>query len=168
MRKVKPWLFIAVIFIAGAVAGAALTMSFGPPFRHLPFQAMNKQWMDRLTKELDLTADQQAKIQPIVTDSANQLQAVRREQFEKVTKIVDTTNKAIAAVLTPEQRQKLEKIESEMDQNRDKIFPGHKRMWDHGGPPPGGPGQHWPPGGPRPGGEAEPAPPPPPEPAPSK
>ncbi len=170
MSKVKPWLFIAVIFIAGAITGAALTMGFGPPFRHNPLQAMNKLWMSRLTQELNLTPDQQAKIQPIVTDSADQMQKVRRDQFEQMTKIIDATNKAIAAILTPDQQQKLAKMESEMDQNRDKMFPGHKRMHEYGGPP-GGPGQHWPMMPPPPQDDQKPvdqAAPPPPPPPPAK
>lgn len=150
MSKVKPWLLIAVIFLAGAVTGAALTMVLGPFFRHSPSQTAI--WMQHLTQRLDLTPDQQAKIQPIVTDGVNQMQNVRKQQIEQMTKTIDAMNKAIAAILTPEQQEKLDKMEKEMDQNRDRMFPGHKHMWDHGGPggPPGGPGQHWqrPPPGP--------------------
>ncbi len=153
MSKVKPWLLLAVIFIAGMVAGAALTIALAPHGKRP--QGLTRQMMDQLTKQLDLTPDQQAKVLPILTDSSRELLTVRREQFEKMSKIIEKTNQQLAGVLTPEQQAKLAKMQKEMEENRDKMFPGRKRA---GGPPqgpgPGGP----PPGTPPPGQDAPPPP----------
>ena len=72
---------------------------------------MNPQRMlQMLTKKLDLTDDQQAKILPILQAQTDQLKALHDdtslsddEKHEKMRTIRQSTNKQIAAVLTPEQ-----------------------------------------------------------------
>jgi Spy/CpxP family protein refolding chaperone len=154
MSKVlKPWLVLAVIFIAGALSGAALTMALAPHFMHPPGEAqMRTKWMTHLTQKLNLTPDQQAKIQPILEDAAKSIQSLHREEVGKVSQIFKSTDDQIAAILTPEQNAELKKMQAE----REKAFPGH--MHFHGGPDggPGGEPPHMPPPGP-PG--AAPAPP---------
>ena len=68
----KPWLVLAIIFIVGVVTGSALTIGLAPHFKHPPAPPqMKRHWMEYLTQRLDLTADQQAKIQPIVADATS-------------------------------------------------------------------------------------------------
>jgi len=133
--KLRPWLVLAVIFIAGAVTGAALTIGFASHWMQPPgAQQMRNNWMMHLTHRLNLTADQQAKIEPILADAGNQLQSLHRDEVEKVSQIMEKTNSQIAAILTPDQQAELQKMEKEMDQNRDRMFPGHH----HWGQPPDG------------------------------
>jgi Spy/CpxP family protein refolding chaperone len=141
--KLKPWLFLAMIFIAGIMTGAALTIGLGPHFKSNPgAQQMKSRWRAHLTERLNLTADQQSKIEPILTDSENKIQEARKTNMETVSQIIQKTNAQIAAILTPDQQAQLEKMSKEMDQNRDRMFPGH-HSW---GGPHGGPGSGPPPG----------------------
>jgi len=95
-----------------------------------------------LTKRLDLTPEQQAKIDPILAASENDMQAARKDNADRVSQIIKKANAQIAAILTPEQQAALEKMSKEMDQFRDRKFPGHGHPWGGPGgmPPRGGPG----------------------------
>ena len=69
--------------------------------------------LQRLTTELNLTADQQTKIKPILEDARTQMQANRQDtslaQQDKMAKnkeLRDTENTQINAVLTPDQQTK--------------------------------------------------------------
>jgi Spy/CpxP family protein refolding chaperone len=139
--KLKPWLFLSLIFIAGIMTGTALTVVYSSHFLKPPgAQQMKDRWKTLLIQRLNLNADQQAKIEPILTDSENQIQVARRDNMQTVSQIIEKTNAQIAAILTPNQQAALEKMSKEMmDRNRDR-FPGHMHQWGgpHGGP--GGPG----------------------------
>jgi Spy/CpxP family protein refolding chaperone len=133
----KPWFYLAVIFLAGGVTGASLVVGLGPRFSHPPTdRQMRNTWMLNLTRRLNLTADQQAKIEPILTDA-------HRNEVEQISQIMKKANDQVAAVLTPDQQAELQKMQKEMEQNRDRMFPGpghhhpwgpHDDMPHHGGP----------------------------------
>jgi Spy/CpxP family protein refolding chaperone len=156
----KPWMVLAIIFIVGVVTGSALTIGLGSRFMHPPGEAqMKHHLMTRLSERLNLTADQQVKIDPILSDTAAKIQAVHHEDVDRVSQIIKASNDQISALLKPEQQAKLQKMESE----REKMFSGHLHSW---GPPRDGPdGMHHH-GGPDDEGGMPPAPPPPPPPAP--
>ena len=153
--KFKPWLLLGVIFIVGVVTGSALTIGLASRFIHPPGeQQMKLHWMARLTDRLNLTADQQAKIQPILTDAATKIQSLHRDEVERGSQIFKAANDQISDLLTPEQKVGLQKMESE----REKKFLDHMRPW--GAPPRDGPGGMHRHGGPDNG--VMPPPPPPP------
>jgi Spy/CpxP family protein refolding chaperone len=140
----KPWLILATIFIAGMAAGGALTFALSAHFMHPPDEAkMQGNLMNFLTRRLDLTPDQQAKIQPIVVDATTQLRSLHREEIDHGAKIMKEADDKIAAILTPQQQAELQVIEKE----REKMFSGHMHPWGagpmhhHGGPDDGPPPQ---------------------------
>src|ERR1700733_12887240 len=103
--KLKPWLFLALIFVAGIMTGVALTVGLGSHFRSESGpQQMKSHWMLHLTHQLNLTNDQQAKIDPILTDAENKIQAARKENMDTVSDIIQKTNAQIATILTPDQQ----------------------------------------------------------------
>jgi Spy/CpxP family protein refolding chaperone len=136
MNKLKPWLLMGGIFVIGVVTGGALSFGLGAHFMHGPMdnRDMNKHWMAHLTKELNLTADQQAKIQPILADADVRFHALFRDEKQQGAQIFRETDDKIAAVLTPDQEAELKKMEAE----REKMFPGHRHSpgdkFDHGAP----------------------------------
>jgi len=130
----KPWLVLGIIFIVGIVTGSALTIALGSHFMHPPGeQQMKHHWMMHLTARLNLTPDQQAKIEPILTDATTKLQSVHRDEMGRGAQIFKAAHDQISALLTPEQKVELQKMESD----REKMFSGHIRPW---GPPHEGPG----------------------------
>ena len=158
MSKWKSWLFLAVIFVAGIVTGSALTLWLAPRFMHHPGPSQLKQvWLAHLTRQLNLTPDQQAKIDSILTEADRNIQRARREEADNIAQIIEDTNKQIEPILTPAQQAELQKMQKDMERDRDRMFPGHKqRNWGPGGMgmPHGGPGDGMTP--------PPPAPPPPP------
>lgn len=64
--------------------------------------------MEHLTKDLDLTADQQAKVQPIIDQAKPQFQAIHHEAMEKARALMESTGAQIRPLLTPEQQAKFD------------------------------------------------------------
>jgi Spy/CpxP family protein refolding chaperone len=134
---IKPWLVLAVIFIAGILTGTALTVVLYPHFEKPPFpRDLRQHWMERLTEKLKLTQDQQAKIQPILADASTQMQALHHDELQRGAQIFKATDERISTLLTPDQQVLLQ----EMKKEREKAFAGHLHLWGsmHGGPD-GGP-----------------------------
>ena len=107
-------LLLLLIFVLGIVTGSTLTIGLAPHFAHVPGAAqMKNHWMMRLVQRLKLTADQQAKIQPILTDAETKIQALQRDEVEHGSQIIKAANDQISAVLTPDQKAELESVESQ-------------------------------------------------------
>jgi hypothetical protein len=130
----RPWFVMALIFLLGIATGSLLTIGLGPRFMTPPgAQEMKNRWMMHLIHRLNLTADQQAKIQPIIADAETQIQSTHRDDVSRISGIIQAANNNISKVLTSDQQEELKKLESE----RERTFSGHMR----------GPGMHRPDGG---------------------
>lgn len=66
--------------------------------------------LERLTKNLDLTADQQARVQPIIEQAKPQLLAIHEEAMQKAKTVVDGAIAQMRPILTADQQQKLEEL----------------------------------------------------------
>jgi len=154
MTKTKIAVYVALIFLAGAFAGA-----FGSvPLRSLwktgatpaPPLVRNREdfanhIFNRMKERLALTSDQVAKIEPVFRKGFEDVRAIQDRSVKEVEAAVKRNHEELSKLLTPEQRQKLE----EWDREREKAMRerrGHRR-----GPGPGGPGG---PGSPPPNGPA--------------
>lgn len=77
--------------------------------------------IDRLSKELNLTAEQQAAIRPIMEDEVNKLKELRKktglnatERRAKLHELRQDTSNKMRSILTEEQRQKYESYRKEL------------------------------------------------------
>ncbi len=80
-----------------------------------------------LTKKLDLTADQQAKIKPIMDDRHDKMKALREDtsltpedKKAKAKALMESSNDQIKAILTPDQQTKFAALQAEMKEHREK------------------------------------------------
>ena len=64
--------------------------------------------LERLTEGLNLTTDQQTKVQPIIDQAQPQIAAIHREAMQKMKAVADNTASQIRPLLTPEQQKKLD------------------------------------------------------------
>ena len=64
-----------------------------------------------LTDKLDLTAEQQTKVQPILDAAKPQLTAIHQEAMQKMHTVMNSTLSQIRPVLTADQQKKLDAIE---------------------------------------------------------
>jgi Spy/CpxP family protein refolding chaperone len=64
--------------------------------------------LEQLTEGLNLTPDQQAKVQPIIDQAKPQIAEIHREAMQKTKSIITSTVSQIRPLLTPEQQKKLD------------------------------------------------------------
>jgi Spy/CpxP family protein refolding chaperone len=123
--QVKSWLLLGVIFIVGVVTGAALAIGLAPRFEPQPgARQMRQLWMADLVQRLNLTADQQTKVRPILAEAESRIRNLHQEEVERGARIIKETNDQISAILTPTQNAELQKMEAE----REKKFEEHLRQ----------------------------------------
>ena len=87
--------------------------------------------MEHLTKALDLTPEQQAKIKPIFDQAKPQIKAARQESRQKVQSIRENTMAQIRPILTPAQQQKfdsLKKAREDMRKAREEMRDAMKKQ----------------------------------------
>ena len=83
--------------------------------------------LEMLTKKLDLTADQQAKLKPILDDQHEKMKALHEDaslkpedKKEKAKSLREAANDQIKAILTPDQQTKYAALLAEMKEHREK------------------------------------------------
>jgi Spy/CpxP family protein refolding chaperone len=67
--------------------------------------------LERMTEKLDLTSDQQTKVQPIIEGAKPQIAAIHQEAMQKTKAVMDSTLSQIRPLLTPDQQKKLDAIQ---------------------------------------------------------
>ena len=102
--------------------------------------------LKRMTKDFNLTADQQAKIKPILVDARKKMEDVRNDSSgdrqamrQKMMQIRQDTNDQVRALLADKQKEKFDKQEQERKdrmQNRQGGGPGGPGGDNQGGNPP--------------------------------
>jgi len=116
MKKLKVWLAIAAVFVAGFVAGVVVTRGV---VRHFVREiVMNPDRVrdlieKRMAANLRLDREQRAKAHDILLHTQGELRSLRGAFQPRFEAIMEHAQSEIAATLTPEQRQKLEKFREE-------------------------------------------------------
>ncbi len=87
--------------------------------------------LEHMSKQLDLTADQQSQIKPLLVDRQQKMQALfqnqslsREDRRSQMMAIRQDTNAKIEAVLTDQQKQKFEAMQERMHEHRGGQNPG--------------------------------------------
>lgn len=114
----QPWklvLLLAGIFVFGAVAGGVTMMFFGRGL--LQKRAMPEQWgparLTQLSKHLDLTPQQIETLRPVMRRNVDELAKLRQQSMGETRRVLERLEREIAAQLTPEQKEKFEKLNAE-------------------------------------------------------
>ena len=104
-----------LVFIAGVTTGClfgALHLKkrhiIGPPHSGDVAGKMR----EHFRKALDLTPEQEAKIMPVIDATSTRLEAIRLETAERVRAVMAESKREIAPQLSPEQQEKLDKLEA--------------------------------------------------------
>ena len=142
-RLIAALVLIVVAFV-GVAGGVALDRRVLLPHRpHPSFEARGprglgpngvRRMRDRLADTLALTPTQRQQMDSLMDRQLAEFRAVREKVQPQMDSIFEATRRAVDSLLTPEQRQKLER----MRQTRafGPPFPGMERRREPGGPPP--------------------------------
>src|SRR5947209_16894099 len=84
--------------------------------------------MQHLTKSLNLTADQQAKVQPLLDQARPQIIAIHKDAMQKTQSIVDKTMTQIRPLLTQEQQTKFDALQKARQDMRNAMQELHAAM----------------------------------------
>jgi len=148
MTKTKIALLVALIFLAGGVAGAGIASAWkparttpAPPGPRPPEgpEAFQKRIFSRMVERLQLTTNQVMQIEPVFRKGWEEVHAIQDRSIKEVEAAVKKNHEEIGKLLTPEQATKLE----EMDREREKSFRERRGHWrgpgrsGPGGSPPG-------------------------------
>lgn len=122
-------LYLAGTFVLGAIAGGAF--GFGrsqrPPSKPFDREVMRDRICKSLITDLELTPDQQVKLDPIIRRNMEEFEAVHRDHFAQIGEVMKRGRERIAAILTPEQQAKFEAMEREREKQRRKDRGGPSR-----------------------------------------
>ena len=116
MKKLKVWLVVAGVFVAGFAAGVVVT--HGVVRHFVRGLAMHPDRMrvlveKRLNARVHLDPEQHRKVDQILTNTEGDLKALRREFAPRFVAILTNAESEISAVLTPEQRERFKKFREE-------------------------------------------------------
>src|SRR6266571_2331807 len=67
--------------------------------------------LQAITEKLNLTSDQQTKVQPIIDQAKPQIAAIHQEAMQKMKAVMDSTMSQIRPLLTADQQKKLDDIQ---------------------------------------------------------
>jgi Spy/CpxP family protein refolding chaperone len=102
-------------FLAGGVTGTFVTFYQGHHWRegfaHHHLHSFSERMRSRIQTDLDLTPEQMKKIQPILDQTARELQQIRVETGARVREVINRTNQALQPFLTERQQARLRKME---------------------------------------------------------
>jgi hypothetical protein len=125
MTRTKIITYLALIFLAGAIAGGAIVLStpstFGlghPPRRHgKPEDFANFIW-NQMKDRLQLNAEQAAKVKPVFDSGFAEVRAIQGRSVQEVEAAISKNHEEIGVHLNENQRLELQKI----DQERQDFF----------------------------------------------
>ena len=86
--------------------------------------------LKHVTKELDLTPQQEAQVKPVLDAAQPQIRAIHQEAMQKSRAIIDASIAQIRPVLTPEQQQKLDKLQAAHEKMREAMREMHEAKAD--------------------------------------
>lgn len=115
MKKLKPWLALALVFLAGVVVGAVGTRL---AVRHYvrTVLAQPETLRERIERELirrlDLSEEQKPKVHAALIRAHERLKVLRGEFQPRLREILDAAAAEISATLTPEQRERFERFQA--------------------------------------------------------
>ncbi len=117
-RKLLTLTIAGALALGGAAALQARPHEDGGHGRHMRGHKMGFK-MERLTKDLDLTPQQQAQVDPIVEQVKPQIKAIHEDAMKKSQAVMEESMAKIRPLLTPEQVAKLDKMKAAHEKMRD-------------------------------------------------
>lgn len=125
-----PWKEVVIALLVGLTVGWFAAARFAhesrPSWKH-------EKLIDKFSRELELDADQKAKIEKILELKREQFTALRNEVKPRFEQIRNASKTEIQKLLTPLQQQKFGALEARWEERREKRRARWQNKPDHGG-----------------------------------
>jgi len=82
--------------------------------------------LQRITEKLNLTSDQQTKVQPIIDGAKPQIAAIHQEAMQKMKGVIDSSLSQIRPLLTADQQKQLDAVQKAHQD----MMNAHKELHD--------------------------------------
>jgi Spy/CpxP family protein refolding chaperone len=133
MKNSKAILSVLLVFVFGAASGALIThvihQTRFESFARDGRQPREDILVKRLSGKLDLDSQQQEKVRTIIRETQLAMHQIRQQSRPQIEAVLAGGQQRISALLTPEQREKFEKIIAEHKLRRqgdDRKMPGRE------------------------------------------
>jgi hypothetical protein len=127
--KLVATIVVLIAFFGGLVIGVVgdriWMIHRGPGPHRFAVHVITNRVLERLDHELNLTPQQHAQVKQIIEAHAARIQAISEGMRPAIHQEIDRNNAEIAQVLTPEQRQKFEKLKMQFVPRHIRHFAGH-------------------------------------------
>lgn len=104
----------ALVFVIGALCGATITLTMGSLYQFNAKAPPAVTWeqvaMKNLTRQLNLTPEQQEKVRGPIHDAIENIRSVRQKTLLETNESFDQALAGLKPLLTPDQQQKLEEF----------------------------------------------------------
>ncbi len=131
LSKTKLMLYLAAIFVAGGVTGAAIAVKTTKQMIEetpRPARFESRYFKEKFQSKLDLAPEQSKAIAPILDKMCEDLKSVRQDTTKRISAIMKTSYEQIGKELNPEQRKKLDAMQKERHEDRDRRDTQHRRF----------------------------------------
>jgi Spy/CpxP family protein refolding chaperone len=129
--KQRAALWVALVFMLGAALGGMMGFIFAhhPVSANSPMSAQQRraQKVEQLTREANLTPDQQHQLDAILTQLHAEYKALHEQSDARIDEARQKSRNQIRAILSPEQQPKFEEFLRRMDEERRRNMPPPER-----------------------------------------
>lgn len=133
INKLGATCFAVLLFFGCSLVARAQengTQQANPQAQSGMHQRQHGNRLDWLSKQLNLTDEQKAKIKPILADEGKQMRTVRedtslsqQQKHEKMMQLHETVDSQINDVLTPEQQKKFAEVRAQQKMHHEGMKP---------------------------------------------
>jgi len=119
MKKWRLIAGVALVFILGVLAGSLGTHLYQRQWAERFWKdpaARRDVFLQRLTRELQLTDEQQKELKVIVEEVDQKLQALRRESRAEIKGVIDESFTRMKEKLSPDQQKRLEEFKAKHEE----------------------------------------------------
>ena len=130
LTKAKLILYLGMIFVAGGVTGSVLSLSSARTHATEATTEVDKMcdhMQKRLKAKLQLTLEQELKVQPILDGMTKEIAGVHKRTTDQVGAIIAKAHENLARELTADQQMKLEEWKAERKEHKQRRSKGKEK-----------------------------------------
>ncbi len=122
ITRSKLVVYLTALFVAGAAAGAFAARPHTPKPKQ---QDATESIRRRLRHKLNLTPEQEQKLEPYIISAGAKMKAIHDRDLKDVNQASDELDAQVVTVLTPDQAEKLAKMQKDRHDSMNRCLNAH-------------------------------------------